>query len=122
MNNFIHSKCKSIIYCEVGSMFQILVENLVIGQRRVKPAGQANIRELNNQGKISFFCPECNKEVPASEVVIPCSHCGTLLPLNEALKVTDIAGAFCKKHVSLVTEGTSFTIESALKNYLKEIK
>jgi ribosomal protein L37AE/L43A len=120
MNSFIHKDCGSIIYVDVTTMFQIVVENVIITARTVKPSVQANIRELNNQGKISFFCPECSRSnISLSEMVIPCSHCGTLLSLSEAYKGTGISGAYCKKHMSLVSEGPTFTIESVLKNFIK---
>jgi hypothetical protein len=117
--NFIHKTCKSIIYVDASAMFQIIAENLVIGARSVKISGQANIIELNGQGKFSFFCPECKKNnILLEDVLIGCGHCGELIPLNVAYKATGVSGVYCKKHISLVTDASTFTIENALKNFI----
>lgn len=121
MNNFYHKTCKSIIYIDISRYSRILVENLQINARSVKPVGQAYIRSEDGEAGFSFFCPECKKnDIPLSEIEIPCSHCGSMLSLGDAIKATGLSGAFCKKHIGDYSEGPTFTLLKALEAYFKE--
>jgi hypothetical protein len=99
MSSFMHKSCQSIIYIDSSNTIMLLSENVSINTRNVKAAGLFVIKDKGANGNLTFFCPECNKVVPLSEVTIPCSHCGTSIGLDKALKIVDTGGIYCPEHV-----------------------
>jgi hypothetical protein len=120
MNCYLHKSCGSIAYIDVSKMYSFLVENIVINPRSIKLAGLAHCQE-NGISEISFYCPECKKSnIPLNEIVIPCSHCGEIMELNVATKITNVSGVYCSKHVKMYNEtnNSTFTLLGALEKYL----
>lgn len=83
--NILHKTCECSIYQDLSKIYKIL-GTFGIGTKSTK-MGQAYIQvEKAGQLSVTYYCTNCKKEIPFSEILGICAWCGNKILVAELFR------------------------------------
>lgn len=83
---FYHSVCKSQVYADLSNHFQII--SLFSTGINVMVATRGDVVNRQSVSDAKYFCPQCQQNIPTSEIMSRCMECGDEIPLLSLWKGT----------------------------------
>lgn len=106
----LYHTCGSYILMDLKNAYRIL-SGIGITDTGLT-VGACEISNTSADVTPNFLCPECGKNVPASEIYVSCGECGVKLTVEEAFKIKGSGGLFCKQHAEAFSSSESKKIIS----------
>jgi hypothetical protein len=100
-----HNKCMSTVYIDATEGIRVL-SYLSLSPSGLR-TGVMELAQLKKEIKLSFYCIECQCQVPFEDIVGICGICGEQIPALSCFITASSGGVYCEKNAIEVFGATN---------------